>query len=219
MTTGQPPQAVEYWKKQAESFDAIYSGQKSGFGRFLDKWLRKDIYDRFAWVMQNSGDLSGKTVCDLGCGTGRYLVPFAQGGATRVLGIDSAPAMIEKAQQFIRSSNAADRCEARLGNIIEVPTEEVFDVSIAVGVFDYVEDPVPFLARIKKITRGRHLSTWPVLWTWRMPIRKVRLGVLGCPVYFFTPKQVQECHAKAGFKVTKLERVGEIYCTVAEPQP
>jgi 2-polyprenyl-3-methyl-5-hydroxy-6-metoxy-1,4-benzoquinol methylase len=218
MQTGQPPQAVEYWKKQAESFDAIYSGEKSAFGRLLDKWLRKDIYDRFAWVMQQSGELAGKSVCDLGCGTGRYLVPFAQNGAQRVLGIDSAPAMIERAQKFIRDSNQGERCEARVGNILEVPTTELFHVTIAVGVFDYIADPVPFLARIKSITRGQHLSTWPVLWTWRMPIRKVRLGLLGCPVYFFTPQQVRACHAKAGFQVTRLERVGEIYCTAASPQ-
>jgi SAM-dependent methyltransferase len=218
METGQPPQAVEYWKKQAESFDAIYSGQKSALGRFLDKWLRKDIYDRFAWVMQQSGNLNGKTVCDLGCGTGRYLVPFAQGGARRVLGIDTAPAMIERAQKFISDSAATDRCEARLGNIVEVPTDEVFDITIAVGVFDYVEDPVPFLAHIRKITREKHLSTWPVLWTWRMPVRKVRLGLLGCPVYFFTPEQVREYHRQAGLEVTKLERVGEIYCAIGEPK-
>jgi hypothetical protein len=135
-----------------------------------------------------------------------------------VLGIDSAPAMIERAQKFIRDSNQAERCEARVGNIIEVPTTELFDVTIAVGVFDYIADPVPFLARIKSITRGQHLSTWPVLWTWRMPIRKVRLGLLGCPVYFFTPQHVRACHEKAGFQVTRLERVGEIYCAAASPQ-
>jgi SAM-dependent methyltransferase len=218
MTAGQSSQAVEYWRRQAGNFDAIYSGQKSAFGRFLDRWLRKDIYDRFAWVMQNCGELSGKTVCDLGCGTGRYLVPLAQGGARRVLGVDSAPAMIERAQAFIRGSGVADRCEARVANITEVPADEAFDVSIAVGVYDYVQDPASFLVHIAKITRDRHIATWPVLWTWRMPVRKVRLGVLGCPVYFFTPEQVEEFHDKAGFALKRLERVGEIYCTVAEPR-
>ncbi len=218
METGQSPRAVEYWKRQAASFDSIYSGQKSAFGRFLDRWLRKDVYDRFAWVMRNCGDVAGKSVCDLGCGTGRYLVPFAEGGARRVLGVDSAPAMIERARTFTRDSGAADRCEVRVANIADISGEEVFDVTIAVGVFDYVRDPVPFLARIRAITREKHVATWPIFWTWRMPVRRVRLGVLGCPVYFFTPNRIEEYHERAGFSLKKLERVGEIYCTLAEPR-
>jgi 2-polyprenyl-3-methyl-5-hydroxy-6-metoxy-1,4-benzoquinol methylase len=217
MRTGQPEQAVEYWKKQAKSFDAIYSGGKSSLGRSLDRWLRKDIYDRFDWVMKHSGNLDGKSVCDLGCGSGRYLVPFAKAGAARVLGIDSAPAMIEKADQLIREANVQDRAQALVTNIADTPLEERFDVTIAVGVFDYVQDPLPFLERIRALTRERFLSTWPLVWTWRMPIRQVRLSLLGCPVYFFTRRQVEELHRKAGFKLRQIDHVGEIYCTMAEP--
>ena len=72
--------------------------------------------------------------------------------------------------------------------------------------------------RIREVTRERHVSTWPVFWTWRMPVRKVRLSVLGCPVYFFTPREIEQHHDRAGFVLRKLERVGEIYCTLAEPR-
>ena len=44
-----------------------------------------------------------------------------------------------------------------------------------------------------------------------MPIRRVRLGVLGCPVYFYTAEQVKKLHEKAGFICERIERVGAIY--------
>ena len=60
------PQVTRFWNNIANEFDAIYTGEKSGVGRMLDRWLRKDIYQRFDWVMEKAGDVSGKTVCDIG---------------------------------------------------------------------------------------------------------------------------------------------------------
>ncbi len=37
------------------------------------------------------------------------------------------------------------------------------------------------------------------LWTWRMPIRRVRLGLIGCPVYFYTAKGIETALRRAGF--------------------
>jgi len=216
MKTAQPESAVKYWDHQAQALDSIYVG-KSGIAKALDQWLRKDMYERFDWTLRESGDVKGKTVGDLGCGTGRYMVAYAKRGARRIVGLDSAPTMVEKSRQVVVEAGVADRCELRTENILQCRTDEVFDVTIAIGVFDYVADPIPFLSRIRSITRERFISTWPRLWTWRMPVRKVRLGLKGCPVYFFTQETVEELHRKAGFVCKKTERVGELFCAVAEP--
>lgn len=50
-----------------------------------------------------------------------------------------------------------------------------------------------------------------------MPIRKVRLGVLGCPVYFYTAKQLESLLTEAGFIPQRVDRVGAIFCVVAVP--
>ena len=53
MTTKQDnmPQVKQFWNDVAHQFDAIYTGNKGPVARALDKWLRKDIYQRFDWVM------------------------------------------------------------------------------------------------------------------------------------------------------------------------
>ena len=46
------PQVARFWNDIASDFDAIYTGNnKSGFSRTLDRIFRKDIYQRFDWVM------------------------------------------------------------------------------------------------------------------------------------------------------------------------
>jgi 2-polyprenyl-3-methyl-5-hydroxy-6-metoxy-1,4-benzoquinol methylase len=209
---------LAYWDRTASGFDAIYTGKKPVWARFLDKSLRRDMYQRFDWVMKNSGDLNGKSVCDLGCGTGRYLIAYAQSGAQRVLGIDGAPSMVQQASCLIQEARLQGKAEVQKYPILNCPENEVFDISIAVGVFDYTQDPAPILEKIRKITASRFLSTIPRYWTYRMPIRRVRLGLLGCPVYFYTAKQIRALHEKAGFTCERIERLGAIYCVLATPK-
>jgi len=88
------PQVARFWNAIAAEFDSIYTGaNKSGLRRFMDKYFRKDIYQRFDWVMQKCGDVRGKTICDIGCGSGRFVTQFAKNGAEHlakffVLGMD-----------------------------------------------------------------------------------------------------------------------------------
>lgn len=217
MTETDTNKVLAYWDRSVSGFDAIYTGKKPGWSRFLDKSLRRDMYQRFDWVMENSGDVRGASVCDLGCGTGRYVLAYAKAGARRVLGVDGAPAMVEQASLLIRQAGLQHNAEVQHHDILNFPERETFDITVAVGVFDYTQDATPFLEKIRRITGSRFLSTFPRLWTYRMPIRKLRLGLLGCPVFFYTEKQIQALHESAGFSCERIVRIGAIYCVLARP--
>jgi SAM-dependent methyltransferase len=59
----------------------------------LPKGLNIDVYTYFYLL----GELAGKSILDLGCGEGFYTRKFRQKGATRVVGVDVSPKMIELA--------------------------------------------------------------------------------------------------------------------------
>lgn len=211
------PQVTEFWNDIAHKFDAIYTGRKSAVGRVLDRWLRRDMYQRFDWVMERAGNVRDASICDIGCGSGRFVNELARRGAVRVVGIDVAPEMLRLAGQLVRESGAGHVCEFHHADVLDWKPEEQFDVTIAIGFWDYIADPSERLRIIRQMTRGKFLSTFPRFWTWRMPLRKLRLTVKGCPVYFYRHPQVYELLQSAGFRVKRCEVVGKLFCVEARP--
>ncbi len=212
------PQVARFWNDIAGDFDKIYTGNKSVIGRALDKWLRKDIYQRFDWVMQKSGDVHGKRICDIGCGSGRFVTEFAKNGAAHVTGVDVAPEMLKLAKNLVTQDGVQAVCEFVHTDVLNWKTDQKFDTTIAIGFWDYITEPPERLRNIRSITTGQFLSAWPRFWTWRMPVRKVRLQYIqGCPVYFFRKPQVIKMIQDAGFRVESCEVVGKLFCVDARP--
>jgi predicted RNA methylase len=206
-----------YWNEIAPDFDAIYTGEKSGVARALDYIFRRDMQQRFEWAIEKGGDIAGKTACDIGCGTGRLAVEYASRGATRVVGIDVAPNMLDLARRVVEDAGIEDRCEFVEADVLDWSPGETFDITLAIGLWDYIPDPVPRLRAIRQITDDRFLSTWPRYWTWRHPVRKARLALAGCPVFFFRRGDVERHFADAGFRVESIDVVGKLFCVDARP--
>ncbi len=213
-TTDETQQIAKYWNDIASDFDAIYTGNKGLIGRSMDRWLRRDIYQRYEWVMRESGtspDLSGMTVCDIGCGSGRFVAALAKRGA-QVTGLDFAPDMLKLAGQLVEKEGVTDRCKFVLSDVLDWKTDQKFDQVIAIGFWDYVADPLPRLKVIRGITKKTFLSAWPRAGTLRASIRKVRLKADGCPVYFYTQEQAEDYLKRAGFRVDSHVILGQLHC-------
>lgn len=212
------PQVARFWNDIASDFDAIYTGKKNPVARALDQWLRRDIYQRFDWVMEKSGDVSGKRICDIGCGSGRFVTEFAKNGAAHVTGVDVAPEMLKLAQNLVTKDGVAKSCDFVHADVLNWKTSEKYDTTIAIGFWDYITEPPERLRIIRSFTKNQFLSAWPRFWTYRMPIRKVRLQYIqGCPVYFFRKPQIYKMLQDAGFEVKSCQTVGKLFCVDARP--
>ena len=208
---------TQYWNNIARDFDAIYTGRKNALGRTLDRLLRRDMFQRFEWVMRKAGDVTGQRICDIGCGSGRFVAAFAKNGAALVVGIDVAPEMLMLASQLVDAVGVEKHCRFHLMDVVDWKSDQKFDTTIAIGFWDYIAEPLERLRVIRNMTRGRFLSAWPRFGTWRMPLRKLRLSAEGCPVYFYHRSQVGELLERSGFRVASWTTLGQLYCVEAVP--
>jgi ubiquinone/menaquinone biosynthesis C-methylase UbiE len=96
-------------------------------------WQRFDTGkpSRNAYIssVQRLGDLSGKTVLDVGCGTGWFSVILAKRGAAQVDGFDISGEAVKDAEICADVNDCADVCRFRRGSCYEIPfDDEAYDV-------------------------------------------------------------------------------------------
>ena len=182
----------KHFDADAARFDAIYDDRKNAFDRFMDNVWRGVVRRRYELVLERLEPLKGKTVLDVGCGSGRYCLAYAQRGAAKVVGVDFAPAMIDLARQHATRLGVDDRCDFRVGAFPEAVPDGPFDCATAMGFFDYVADPAPIVAAMRERTRSTMIMSFPKDREWRVPLRRLRFRLAGCPLFLYSASRVQQ---------------------------
>jgi ubiquinone/menaquinone biosynthesis C-methylase UbiE len=94
-------------------------------------------------------------VLDCGCGTGRAMELMAKrlGAGAEVVGVDSSPAMIEKARA-LRTPPEGVKYEFRVGDCMELPFDDgAFDWVIAIDAFPYFRDLTKALREMARVLK------------------------------------------------------------------
>src|SRR5580692_10853757 len=143
----------------AENFAAIYRLERSPWSRAVNRVFRKAVFQRYEITFREAGDVAGKSILDIGCGSGIYAVDFARRGAKRVLGVDFSGNMLRLAREEATRRGVDEICDFRQADFSEAAFDEAFDVAIAMGVFDYLPDPAPFLQKMASVTRGKVIAS------------------------------------------------------------
>ena len=177
------------------------------------------MYQRYEFTIENCEPVTNRKFLDVGCGNGLYSLELGRRGAAKVLGIDIAEVMVDLCKQSSVAENLDDRCTFLQTDLLAYNnnSDSKFDVSFGIGLFDYIRDPLPVLRKMRELTTDKAIMSFPRLWTWRAPIRKVRLSLRGCDVVFYSAARINELMREAGFSRHTLTKVGKLYCVVAYP--
>lgn len=189
-----------YFDRIPLKWDSLYSADRR-VSQVFNRLFRKAIFERFQLTFVHCGDISGASVLDIGCGTGQYAVQFAVRGAQRVLGIDFSPSMIDFARGLAQQKGVSSRCELRCEDFATASFDEQFEIVIAVGFFDYIDQAGPVLKKIAGLTGRRFLASFPCSGPlWRVQ-RAVRYGWLkGCRIYEYRHRMLEALYEEAGFR-------------------
>ena len=205
-----------YFQQRADSFDRLYE-TGGAWQHLLNRTLRKGLYERVRLTLEELEQLGAHTLLDVGCGSGRNEPLFVKAGATHVTGIDFSQRMLELARTFSRQSGVEGQCEFIEGDFLEHTFAEKFDAVVALGVFDYFEDPLKPLARMRELARERVIASFPQLSLVRAPLRKMRYALRNCPVYFYRHGELLDLAEKAGLKARIVPFASSGMLLVAEP--
>lgn len=98
-------------------------------------------------------EIQGKTILDIGAGSGGKTTFYALNGATRVTGIDVEEGFITQARGFASSKNARD-IDFIVANAEEMPFEDAsFDVCIMNDVFEHLSKPEVVLREVNRVLK------------------------------------------------------------------
>ncbi len=205
----------EYFSNTADKFDKLYSGERRTIQKIIDRFFRQGVTKRIDLVFRECNNLSGKKILDVGCGSGRYCIEFAKRGARKVVGIDYAKGMINLAIKIAAQSRVDHICEFFEMDIADYSQQDKFDISIAMGVFDYVKEPAHLIAKMREITSQKMLLWFPAKWHYKAPLRIISLGMQNCPVYFFSIDDIKKILKNVGITNYNIEKCsGNFFVTV-----
>lgn len=194
-----------YFEETADNFDALYENRRNFSYRF-NQVFRKGLFQRIEKSLKAFEGMEDFTVLDVGCGSGRNSALFVQHGARRVVGVDFSAPMLELARQYTSRKHVKERCEFIQADFLEYPFKEHFDFAVALGVFDYVADPVRVLKRMSELA-DTVVASFPGVSPVRAPLRKVRYALRGCPVYFYTGTRLKQICHEAGLPSFRIDRL------------
>jgi SAM-dependent methyltransferase len=183
----------DHFRAKAFSFDALYDEEHA-----LQRAVRPGLFARRELAIEVVREYGNPSVLDVGGGSGRVGEFALDAGASRYVDVDLSDTMLDLARD--RLARFGEKVELVQGDFLTTPIEGPFDVAIAVGYFDYIEDAAAHLRRIGELTSGSVVASFP-RWTWtKGPIRKIRYEVINnCPIFDYTESGLRSLLFEAGF--------------------
>jgi cyclo(L-tyrosyl-L-tyrosyl) synthase len=111
------------------------------------RFYRENV--EFPSFLQALGDVAGRRVLDVGCGSGVYARLVARRGAGQVVGTDSSPEMIRLAEQAETAAPLGIAYQVR--DVTTMPVLGEFDLVVAVNVLHYADSAAVLDAMCQRI--------------------------------------------------------------------
>lgn len=210
---------AEFFNRFSATFDTIYDERRGPLMRWIDKNFRSDMFVRFAMTFELLGELKGRTLLDIGCGSGPYVLEAFRRGAARVTALDPASRMLDLVRQRLAGTDYLRRCNLIEGSFPGVELA-AHDHAIVMGVMDYVADPEDFLKALRAVVGMSAAISFPSKHWLRTPPRKFRYYLRKCPVYFYDEPRIRQLAEASGFggvAVRKIAGAGMDYHVFLKP--
>ena len=121
----------------------------AGAANFYDD-TRRASPSLVAAMLEQLGPPNGRTLLEVGCGTGNYAAAFAEAGF-RVIALDPSREMLARA-----AAKLPGQVTRAVGESLPLPDRSI-DCTVTVNVFHHLRDPRLLLGEFARVTRDRTL--------------------------------------------------------------
>jgi SAM-dependent methyltransferase len=131
------------------SKDVVYPASLGSISMIRpERWLSNMVREVFP------GGLNGRSVMDCACNGGGFLFAAAEHGASRAFGLDVRDHWIDQAK-FVARQTGARGIEFTTADLHTLPAMELepFDISLFMGIFYHLPDPVASLRMVADRTK------------------------------------------------------------------
>lgn len=180
-----------YFDRYAYALDRRYA-QPSLVDRLLRPGPRRGLELAAAVVAGRPG----ASVLDVGCGSGRVAEAVLEAGAGRYIGVDLSPRMLVLARARLARFG---RVELREGDFRELDVTERFDVVLALGLFDYLDDPERAAGWLRERCASVLLASFTRRDRLKGPLRHLHYRLHGCRVFDYTEHRAAAVLGGVGF--------------------
>ena len=223
-------ESAEYWRDHLSSWEAS-AYFKEGQQKEANWWDRLSTIFRgdAMYVRMNTAleliqpHLSGKTVLDVGCASGRFAFQMIRAGAQKVYGTDISNEALELAKQRGAEFGMQDKLDFSAMDVVQpsTPLPKV-DLVTALGVIEYfnAEDMSAFLGNLRTTYflldfpdhgRKKEFPTWI--------LRQVYIRVNKLPgVYLYSLEEFTKLAEPFGFKNLRVIKRNNFYYVTNLPE-
>jgi ubiquinone/menaquinone biosynthesis C-methylase UbiE len=107
------------------------------------------------WEITRDFDLAGKTILDIGCGTGGPSIVLAREmGVARIIAIDIEPALLRRGAEYAEKAGVTNKIEFRLVEPGSLPFQnDAFDVVFSKDALIHIADKAAIYREILRVLR------------------------------------------------------------------
>lgn len=199
----------EYWEQTALEFSIYHRKERNVLRRAVKKIYSKSQAERIDLTLRECRSVMGKKILDIGFGLGQASGVLVKRGA-EVVGISSVLNKGSFADKHKTKEKYTVIDDAFCNHVFH----EDFDVCIALSFFDYVQDAMPPLKKMKLLTREKCVISFSSRFVLQVPIRILWPGSRKWPVFFYTKKEIKRLLSQM-FSRYKIKNISAGYHCVA----
>lgn len=197
-----PPEDRKRNESLREFYDRIYEG---GEENYFSKFKQGVDTSETNEIVLDLARWSGRTVLDVGCGTGSLLREILSQGALHVTGVDYS----EKAVEIARARTAGQNASFITGSIFDASLDH-YDVVVSCGTIEHSDEPARFLEALSSrcTADGQIIITCPHFVNVRGFVWMALAKLHGVPMsltdlHFLHPWEVESWCDELGLKVSR----------------